>query len=303
MIIDLFSTLVGYLFLIAVVLFFINYRWLEKYAMFFGVIIAVPLKVAAVLLMVIAKSTVKSVAAVVVMAIVTVMFLFSGVATFVGGIALLADSRLEGSVEESSVVDEAEAIRDMLVETQLEMDDEPPKFDSEKQYREKFEEFPKKTKSKLETGEWMLSVIIGGMLLIMQQENIQIVQDAVFGYSIGSLVQWVLFLVALSITYRVAILDLLAYDGDEEFSSLREMDVAYSYQQMVSLTGIHSLLTFFMVIAKYFSDVSLETISSAVRDDNVKEKSKVETMRSALSNIQNDGQEKNDEALEKEEED
>jgi len=301
-IVESLSTLAGYLFLIAVILFFINYRWLEKYALFLGTIIYLPLKVAAVLLFVISKSVGKSIAAVLVMGVVTVMFVFSELATLIGGVAIRADARLENRFDSSPVVREAEAIRDMLVQTQLEIDDEPPEFDSEEEYREKLEEVPKKAKNRLETGEWMLSVVIGGMLLIMQRENVQVVQDTVLGLSLGSMVQWGLFLVALSITYRVAILDLLAFERDEDFSSLQEMDIAFSYQKMVSLSGLPSLLTFFMVIAKYFSNLSLDTVHSAVRDDHVKGKSVLETMRAALSNIQNNEEEAEDVEKELEEE-
>ena len=306
MIVDLASTLAGYLFLVAFILFFINYSWLEKYALFLGFLIWKPLEIIAVILFIVVllfyliiEGAVKFSLGAVFLVLVSVMFVLSSGVSKVGAGALKADDWLEQYVDSSPLVSEAGRLRRLIVELQTEMDDdEATKFNTEEEYQGRFEQVREDAKEKLQTGEWMLSVLVGGSLLAVQLERIDFVQTEVYGLTVGLGIQLVLFFLTLSITYRAGILDLIAFDGDPEFSSLDELDVAYSYQRMVSLSDIGGFATFAIVVVKYFSSVGFEKASKALKNYFVEDKSLFETLMAA-SDFDDDGEEEAEETEEK----
>jgi len=201
MIVDLASTLAGYLFLVAFILFFINYSWLEKYALFLGLLIWKPLEIIAVILFIVVllfyliiKGAVKFSLGAVFLVLVSVMFILSSGVSKVGAGALKADDWLEQYVDSSPLVSEAGRLRRLIVELQTEMDDdEVTKFNTEKEYQGRFEQVREDAKEKLQTGEWMLSVLVGRSLLAVQLEGIDFVQTEVYGLTVGLGIQLVLF--------------------------------------------------------------------------------------------------------------
>lgn len=196
-----------------------------------------------------------------------VLSVIIGVSYFVphiGGRVLWVEKRLRRTIDISRLVDECRFTRDMMIEIVAEQDTRFYKYESEDRYRKGLKEVKEVGEKKLSLGESALSLFVGGVLLVSQVHQVQLLQTGFYGFAIVHVIEAGLLIIAISIIYRASILEFLTYSGDEEFSSLAELDVALSYQKAISRVGIIQLLTFMIVLGMRFSSANRERISSVL---------------------------------------
>ncbi|TKX48005.1 hypothetical protein EXE49_16865 [Halorubrum sp. ASP121] len=121
--------------------------------------------------------------------------------------------------------------REMMIDIIVDVDDIETKLEKEGEYRDEFIRVKESGENKLSFGEYTLSLSIGILLIITQALSIQPFGTTIRGIPFSLGIGVGLVLIAVSITYRIMIIEHLCYSGDEKFDSLEKMDVALSYQK------------------------------------------------------------------------
>lgn len=141
-------------------------------------------------------------------------------------------------------------VRGMMIRVHVEVDDPEPELSDPEPYQKKLRRIRKNGENKLNTGETVLSLSLGALMLISQIWEVGIFQISLFGVVAEFVIQVGLLVIAVSIGYRVAVMDLLSFSGDEDFHSLKEMDVAVSYQRGVcSIAFVQHLMSMMVLVA------------------------------------------------------
>lgn len=164
------------------------------------------------------------------------VYLFTFIVPHVGQYTLKFRDRLEGIIS-TSLLDRALALREIMVDIIVKHDDRELDFESQDQYRKELNRVKQQGKTRLDTGETVLSVALGAVLIGGTVSGVDIFSQSIYRYSVGTLIEIWLLVIAVSIIYRSTILELIAYSTDAEFQSLDEMDAALSFQKGVSLHG------------------------------------------------------------------
>ena len=155
-----------------------------------------------------------------------------------------------GVVELPKLGEELQDVRGMMIRVLVEVDDPEPKHNEPETYREELREIRKNGESKLNTGETVLSLSLGALMLVSQFWQLGIFQVSFYGAAAEFVIQAGLFVIAVSIGYRVAVMDLLSFSGKEELQCLKEFDVAVSYQRGVcSVVFIQHLMSMVVLVA------------------------------------------------------
>jgi len=157
-------------------------------------------------------------------------------------------------------------IRSTIVEIAASDHDRKLEFEREEEYREAFQQVKEQGKRKLAVGESALTIFVGVVLLASQVTGFSLLQSRIYGVSVTLGIQVILLFIALSIVYRVSILEFLAYSGGEEFESIPEMDAALSYQKLVSNIAFIQLLNFLLVIGIWMVNIDRHIIREAIKD-------------------------------------
>ena len=152
----------------------------------------------------------------------------------------------------------------MMVEIVAEQDERTPEYESENRYQDELVRAKERGKEILSTGESVLSLFIGGGLLVSQVYGFKLNRSNFYGFTASVAIQIGLFVVAVSILYRVSILDFLSFTGDEELSSIDEFDAALSYQKGITRVRFLQLLTFMFVLAMKLSNANRETVRATL---------------------------------------
>lgn len=153
-------------------------------------------------------------------------------------------------IELPKLGEELQDIRGMMIRVLVKVDDPKPEHSEPEPYQEELREIRKKGESRLNTGETVLSLSLGALMLVSQIWQLGIFQISFYGTAAEFVIQAGLFVIAVSIGYRVAVMDFLSFSGGEEFQSLKEMDVAVSYQKGVcSVAFIQHLMSMVFVVA------------------------------------------------------
>lgn len=268
MIADVATQLVGCWLLVLSVLHLINYHWFKRASeasvtiVFFigqlivgllhGLVLATPTVVRGALKV--------SVVGVSLVALVTV-YVITFVVPYIGQYTLKIQSRLESSIS-TSLLDRALSLRQIMVQIAAKHNDRDLGFKEYDQYREELTRVKQRGKTRLDTGETVLSVVLSAILLGGTVSGVDIFQQTIYQYSVSTVIEIWLLIIAVSIIYRSTVLDLIAYSGDAEFESLDEMDAALSYQKGVSLHG------YFLVLA---SGLLLAFMSTRISDNLMEE--------------------------------
>lgn len=146
--------------------------------------------------------------------------------------------------------EELQDIRGMMIRVLVEVDDPEPEHSEPEPYREELREIREKGEVRLNTGETVLSLSLGALMLVSQIQQLGIFQINFYGAAAEFVIQVGLFIIAVSIGYRVTVMDFLSFSGEEEFQSLKEMDVAVSYQRGVcSVAFIQHLMSMVVLVA------------------------------------------------------
>ncbi|TKX61130.1 hypothetical protein EXE48_08775 [Halorubrum sp. ASP1] len=175
--------------------------------------------------------------------------------------------------------------REMMVDIIVDVDDVEAKLEKEDEYRDEFVRVKESGKNKLSFGEYTLSLSIGILLIITQALSIQPLGTTIRGIPLSLGIEIGLVLIAVSITYRIIIIEYLCYSGDEKFGSLEKMDVALSYQKGIANVGVVQFLSFLVYFGMYISDVDTDVLKPILkryyRDENY-----IDAMRFAAEQIE-----------------
>ena len=251
-----------------------NQDYLWRYISFLGTVIAFPLKllvkamaycvfILLALMYIIAslgktfvKASLKSAMFIALIIPIIIAFLVSTLLPFLGAGTQTLNQRISQYLPSSNLAEEAQAARKIMIEIIVEIDDRNPRFEKEDTYRDEIDTLQTTGEERLRIGESILSICIGGLLLISQSYRLALFDLEIFGHPIGLPIQASLYLLALSAIYRIAILDILSITPEEDFSSLEEFDVALSYQEGISKAGSIKFFAFVLALGMYISDVN-----------------------------------------------
>jgi len=269
---DLVSWAASCLFAIAFILYFFNYWWFEAYLRVLATLVEFVIRllstVAEAVISLSSMLVVGCLKFVVISALVIflgVIYLISFVVPHVGDRAQSLKSFVRNSLVTLYFVLRSEKMRDIMVEIVSEEDSRDLDFDKPEQYREKLTSVKEDGKKRLETGETVLSISLGAILLGMSIAGLELLGETIWGYSATFLIQIWLLSITVSIVYRTTALEFLAFSSDDTFDSLEQMDAALGYQKGVSLVGFAQGLTFFVMFTAAISGVKYDTIRAVLR--------------------------------------
>lgn len=267
MVYDFILNLASGLFVIGFILYLLHYGWFRKYTTILlnltYVSISTPAGIIAGILRSLPKivtALLKAIIALLMFFLLTGIYLITIVVPLVGGRTNKLYKLFGNRLEESSLVVRAGEMRGMMIEIVAEHNDRELNFNSEKEYQEELDNIKKKSKNRLETGETILSLSLGFVLLVAQLLQVELFQFHIFGFPTPILIEMYLLLIAISIIYRVSILDFLAYSSEAQFETLEEADVALAYQKAVSLVSFIQGLIVFLYFAYAISRVRYTTL-------------------------------------------
>lgn len=182
-----------------------------------------------------------------------IVFVTAGIPWIGNSILKLKDSVIAlvtALVELPNLGKELRDVRAMMIRILVEVDDPEPELSEPEPYRKKLRSIRKNGENRLNTGETMLSLSLGALMLMSQVWEMGIFQVDFFGVVAEFVIQLGLLVIAVSIGYRVAVMDFLSFSGDEDFHSLKEMDVAVSYQRGVcSVAFVQHLMSMIVLVA------------------------------------------------------
>lgn len=261
MIVGVISDLVGYLLIPAIILYYLHYPLFKRYVLtiagyFFGLIRILPI---------ILRGGLKAIATILFLAGLIVIYLVTTIVPFVGERIQNAMSGIEDSFYISSLTFHTRKFRGIMVRIVAENRERELEYSDEEPYRNELSEVKENAKSRLDSGETFLSMTLGIILLVTNAYGIDIFQLGVFGYSISLFIEAWLMAIAISIIYRVSILELLTYSPDDQFASMEELDAALSYQKGVALFDLIQGLAFVLIFLANISNVEYEVIKPVLR--------------------------------------
>lgn len=263
----------GILFASGALLSIIHEYMFEKYLLLIALIIALPLvlvvKGIAIILRIIRllwnlslitlRAVLKSLIYGIIATVATVVLVITYFIPHLGDAISKLRKRIVRYVDLSKLSDECHYTRNMMVEIVEEQENRSLTYKTEAQYRDELIRIKERGKQRLDRGELVLSLFIGSVSLLSQVYGFGLLQQTYWNVSVSAMIQFGLLMIVLAIVYRVLVVDLLAYNGDEEFASIEEMDVALSYQEAISYVGFVKLCTFLVVLGLRISNADRET--------------------------------------------
>jgi hypothetical protein len=266
-IVGLAATVIGWIVAVAFVLHLFSHRLLTNYLEYLvNISIRVVLITAGVLWGLIQITPkfllglIKSAATLAVTFVSAAAYLLTFAIPFIGGQTRGFRNQFSTSLSFQYLSFEMREARSMMIGIMANHDDRDLLFESEEQYRRELEGVKQDGKSRLENGETLLSLGLGPAIVAVQFSDTGLLQMQFFGMSVSLLVEVLLLVLAVSIIYRVSILEFLTYSSDTEFESLEEMDAALSYQKGVSLAGLVQGLTVIFVFGFAVTNIREEVL-------------------------------------------
>ena len=182
--------------------------------------------------------------------------------------------------------DTVDQVRSSFIQIVTEHDDPTPEFDLEEEYRDKLVEVRDESSKRLNRGESVFTLGFSALLLVSTFLDLQLFSIQMYGYSFTIFLELYVLMVTVSILYRTAILDLLSYTGEEEFSSLKEMDTALTYQRAVSLAKIAQSMMVLLVAVTALTPSKFRTALPAIKKRYRENLTFIQTMRFAWRELQ-----------------
>ncbi|WP_435346052.1 hypothetical protein [Haloarchaeobius sp. HRN-SO-5] len=273
MIVELLSSVVRDLLIFSLFLYFFRYRFfVESVNKILRLTILVLIVSAGVLVGTIrlapkvVKGLVKGVGTVFLAVILGAVYLLTWVVPSIGGRIQRIRYWIDDGLIVSHFDSEARRLRGILVEIAAESDDREIEFDDPERYRTELSEVKEDAKTRLEDGETALSILLGAVLITAKVAGIQIFEIRLYGIPASLLVETWLLVIAVSIIYRVSIMDFLAYSPNHEFKSVKEMDTALAYQKAVCIVSVVQGLTLVMIFVYSVSNVRTSIVKSVLRN-------------------------------------
>lgn len=200
---------------------------------------------------------------------------------FIGRRAIKLKDRFTELIGIPGLVEELRFTRKMMVEIIEEQDERPLEHDTVGDYRDELRHVKKNGKEVLSAGESALSFVLAGLLSVSQIFRLGLFNVDLYGWAAAVLIQIGLIIVAISVVYRMYLMDFLAFNGDEEFSTIEQMDIALSYQKGVTKLAIVEHGMFMVLLVSALSDVDREIVRTALSYYYGDETSFFETMQFA----------------------
>ncbi|WP_267643972.1 hypothetical protein [Haloarchaeobius amylolyticus] len=198
--------------------------------------------------------------------VLTAVYLLTWMVPFAGGRVQRVRSRIIEGWAVSYFQIQAQKLRSILVEVASEGDEPNAEFADPEHYRTELRDVKEDAKTRLENGETALSILLGAVLISAKVAGIRIFEVQVQGAQASLIIEIWLLVIAVSIIYRVAIMDFLAYSPDHEFGSIEEMDTALAYQKAVCLLSIVQGLTLLMVFVYSISGTRSDIVKPVLRE-------------------------------------
>lgn len=255
------------LLLFGIFLYFVNYRWFQQYTDLILVITALLLAAVFAIFNLLPNmiiGLVKGIAILFVLFIEVVIYLITSVVPYVGKKASPLHHYIDGKLHSAGLVDRIKIMREIVVDVIAEADERTLQFETEGEYREELQRVKQEAKTKLDRGESALSLSLGFVLILSQLSDIQLLHSSIKGISGSNLIELYLLLIATSIIYRVSILEYLTYTSEAQFNSIREFDVALSYQKGVCFTNVVQALMPVLVISFAILNVDRDLIKDVL---------------------------------------
>lgn len=272
MVVELFDDILAFLLIPALILYLLHYGWFEKYVLVITQLVVYVLEIIAglihgliLLTPKLAVGVLKAVLIAVLSAVLALVYLITYVVPYVGERAGKWEKSLKDGVIASYFAVQVRRMRGIMVRIVAEEDDRDLSFKDPERYRAELIRVKQDAKNRLETGETVLSILLGAALLTAKLTGVKLLQTSIFSIPLDLLVEGWLLVIAVSIIYRSSALEFLAYSSDEEFDSLDAMDAALSYQKGVSLVGFVQGLMFLLVLAAAISKVKYSLVEDALR--------------------------------------
>lgn len=272
MIVGLLDNFLGFLLILALILYLGYYPWFKKYLLVVTIpcvyVVQVLARLIIGLIMLTPKLVVGSAKAVLIAGFVLILSLIYLVTSVIPHVGERAEGWKESAKDglvASYFALQVRRMREVMVQIVAEEGDRKLKYEEPDKYREELARVEQDAKNKLETGETLLSILLGAVLLFAKLTGTKLLDASVFSIPVDLLIEgWLLF-IAVSIIYRSSALELLTYRSDEEFESLAEMDAALSYQKGMSLVGFIHGLMFLVVFMAAVTRVRYNLVEEGLR--------------------------------------
>ena len=268
MVLDLIENIIAALFIPAFILHILHYRWFKKYNAILFTLLQVVAGAVYGLILVTPKlliGLIKTVLVSIVGIFLVLVYSITFIVPYAGKIAGEHKDNLKDRMESLYFTTRVRQMRDLMVRIVAEEDEIDLRFEETDEYRSELNKVKQNAKSRLETGETALSVLLGSVLLFANIGGVELMRSSIFEISVSLLIEAWLLVITASIIYRSSVLEFLTYSPDENFGSLERMDAALSYQRGISLVGFMQGLTFLLVFVVAISRVRLDIIESALR--------------------------------------
>jgi hypothetical protein len=269
---ELLENILAALLIPALILYILHYGWFKKYVllatglvMYFaqvaaGVIYATTL-VAPKIIVGLLKATIVALISIVLALIYSTTYMIP----YIGERAKDWKESVQGGVTVSYFTIQVRRIREIMVRIVAEEDNRDLNFQDPHKYRTELKQVKQDAKDRLETGETLLSILLGAVLLLANLTGVNLLQSSIYNIPVQLMIEGWLLVIAVSIIYRSTALDFLAYNSEEEFDSLDTMDAALGYQKGISLVGFIQGLMFLLVFVAAISRVKFDLIEDALR--------------------------------------
>jgi len=146
--------------------------------------------------------------------------------------------------------------------------DKPFVYRSSEYYRNEMSRILNQTEARISQGEKTLSLLFGFLLLLTSADPISIPKIVDISINIQNLARTYLFFVSIIVLFRIAFLEILMFDGTEEFESPAHMDVAVTLQEATSRFSFLQFSQIVLSFAKIFSshqvDIGLQILDELV---------------------------------------
>ncbi|MFC5971048.1 hypothetical protein ACFPYI_06845 [Halomarina salina] len=211
-----------------------------------------------------AKALVKTVLFLVITILLTALVFLTAPIPRLGRKVRSLKTKAGGKIDFSGLAEQCRYMRGVMVDIMVEQRDISLSYSTEGRYREELVDVRETGKKRLEDGELVLSLGLGAVLLISQATGLRLFQLTYHDVSASLAIQLILLVIVLSIVYRVWLIDFMAYDEEEEFTSLEQMDVALTYQKAVAYVGTIKSLMFALTVALEISGADHQMVSDTL---------------------------------------
>lgn len=188
-------------------------------------------------------------------------------------------SGIRRAINPSKISEDILKVRGSMVRIATENANDEPRFSDEDPYRGELRRIKRTGVKRLELGETAMSLTLGIILIINQLNGVSLFESRVSTL----FVEIYLIVLAVAIVYGTTVIDLLSYDGTEEFESLNEMETALGYQKGITTHDIFQWLFVMIGVAVVIAEDKFELAEPIIEKREREDLSLTETIPDLLS--------------------